>query len=163
MTISRLKRFKPRNGPAASAAAALGTALIAGLIGASAASAAGGVAVQKPWMRLVMKSRPAAGYFTLDNETSAAVALTGASSADCGMLMLHQSKEVAGVEKMLPVKSVTVPAHGSVTFAPGGYHLMCMSPGTGMTVGATVPVTLKFADGQTVTAQFPVKGATAQQ
>jgi copper(I)-binding protein len=33
-----------------------------------------------------------------------------------------------------------------------------MQPQADMKVGATVPVTLKFKDGQTVTAQFPVKG-----
>jgi periplasmic copper chaperone A len=75
---------------------------------------------------------------------------------------LHQSKEVNGAEKMLPVKSISIPAHGSVSFATGGYHLMCMSPGNALTVGAKVPVTLNFADGSAVTAQFPVKGAGAK-
>ena len=46
--------------------------------------------------------------------------------------MLHQSKEENGVEKMLPVKSVPVPAHGTLSFAPGGYHLMCMQPQASM-------------------------------
>jgi copper(I)-binding protein len=123
--------------------------------------AASGVSVQKPWMRLIIKSRPAAGYFTLNNNTGSPVELTGAASNACGMLMLHQSKTVNGIEKMLPVKSVSVPAHGTLSFAPGSYHLMCMSPKSAMTVGATVPVTLKFADGKTITAQFPVKGASA--
>lgn len=62
----------------------------------------------------------------------------------------------------MPVESVTVAAHGALHFAPGGYHMMCMSPSDAMTVGATVPVTLKFADGETITAQFPVKGANAE-
>ena len=70
------------------------------------------------------------------------------------MVMLHQSKEESGVEKMLSVKSVSVPPHGTIRFTPGGYHLMCMSPS--MKVGATVSITLKFADGQSVAAQFPV-------
>ncbi len=29
------------------------------------------------------------------------------------------------------VKQVTVPAHGAVSFSPGGYHLMCMQPRRG--------------------------------
>lgn len=121
-------------------------------------AATAGLTVENPSMRFIIKSRPAAGYFTLQNNTGSAIDLTGASSGACGMLMLHQSKEVNGVEKMLPVKRIAVPAHGTVRFAPGGYHLMCMSPGSTMKVGAKVPVTLKFANGQTVTAQFPVKG-----
>jgi hypothetical protein len=137
-------------------------ALLLGVTAAGAAAAAAGISVEKPWMRFVIKSRPAAGYFTLKNDTGSAIDLVGASSSACGMMMLHQSKEVNGVEKMLPVKSVSVPPHGSVSFATGGYHLMCMSPGSTIAVGAHVPVTLKFADGTTVTAQFPVKGTGAK-
>ncbi len=159
----RVRSLTPAAGPGVSAGAIFATAMLAVALGATAAAAADtGVTVQKPWMRFIIKARPAAGYFTLHNATDGPLELTGASSSACGMIMLHQSKEVNGVEKMLPVKSIAVPAHGDVTFAPGGYHLMCMSPGSAMTVGASVPVTLKFADGQTVTAQFPVQGPGAQ-
>jgi copper(I)-binding protein len=85
-----------------------------------------------------------------------------AHAAPVSMLMLHQSKEVNGVEKMLPVKSITVPAHGNVSFAPGGFHLMCMKPQATMQIGHSVPVTLKFADGETVSAQYPVKGPSGK-
>ncbi len=111
-------------------------------------------------MRLIIKNRPAAGYMTLRNAGDKPAVLTGASSPGCGMLMLHQSKQENGVEKMAHVPSIIVPAHGTVSLAPGGYHLMCMRPE--MQVGASVPVTLKFQDGQTVTAKFPVKGASGK-
>lgn len=148
----------PANGPAANAGAKLAAAMMAMLLTGTAASAAG-LTIEKPWMRLIVKARPAAGYFTVMNDTDTSVALTGAASPACGMLMLHQSVEENGVGKMLPVKSVTVPAHGRISFAPGGYHLMCMQPQSSMGVGKSVPVTLKFAHGQTLTADFPVKGA----
>jgi copper(I)-binding protein len=126
------------------------------------AVAAGAISVEQPWMRFIIKARPAAGYMTLRNNGDTPVALISASSPACGMLMLHQSKEVNGVEKMLPVKSITVPAHGNVSFAPGGYHLMCMKPQATMQIGHSVPVTLKFADGETVSAQYPVKGPSGK-
>jgi hypothetical protein len=94
----------------------------------------------------------------LRNDTDRSIELTGASSSGCGMMMLHQSKEVGGTEKMLPVKSVTVPAHGTLGFAPGGYHLMCMNPQAALVIGRTVPVILRFADGKTLSADFPVRG-----
>jgi periplasmic copper chaperone A len=128
------------------------------LLPAVTAHAAGGLTIEKPWMRLIIKARPAAGYFTLKNGTDKPVALTGAASSACGMMMLHRSVEENGVEKMLSVMSLTVPAHGSVSFAPGGYHIMCMKPQASMERGKSVPVTLKFADGSSLTAQFPVKG-----
>jgi copper(I)-binding protein len=73
--------------------------------------------------------------------------------------MLHQSVEKGGQDQMMMVAQVTVPAHGSVSFAPAGYHLMCMQPSPSMKVGGSVPVTLHFADAGTLTASFPVKGA----
>ncbi len=121
------------------------------------AFAAGAVTVEQPWLRFIIKDRPAAGYMTLRNTGDTPAMLTGASSPGCGMLMLHQSKQENGVEKMLHVPSITIAAHGTFNFAPSGYHLMCMQPQ--MQVGESVPVTLTFKSGQTVTAQFPVKGA----
>ena len=122
------------------------------------AQAAGGVSIDKPWMRFIIQATPAAGYFTLKNDGDSAVELTGASSSGCGMVMLHETRQVNGVEQMLMVKSVKVPAHGTFSFEPGGYHLMCMQPQRSMKIGASVPVTLNFADGKSLTAQFPVKG-----
>jgi copper(I)-binding protein len=43
-------------------------------------------------------------------------------------------------------------------FAPGGYHIMCVSPDAVMMVGTKVPIAPKFADGKTATAQFAVQG-----
>jgi periplasmic copper chaperone A len=143
------------NGPASALAAIFfGAAVLAPAL----AAAAGGVSVEKPFMRFIIKARPAAGYFTLKNDGDSAVELTGASSSACGMLMLHQTKSENGIDRMMMVKSVKVPAHGSFSFAPGGYHLMCTQPQSSMAIGANVPVILKFADGKTISATFPVKG-----
>ncbi len=144
------------NGPAS---ATLSVALAAALMTAGGTAAlAAGVKIEKPWMRLIIKARPAAGYFTLHNGTDKPVTLTGASSSACGMTMLHETKEVNGVVKMMHVAGVKVPAGGKLTFRPGGYHIMCMKPQSSMVVGKRVPVTLKFADGKTLSAQFPVTG-----
>jgi copper(I)-binding protein len=64
---------------------------------------------------------------------------------------------------MVMVKKVSVPAHGTLTFAPGGYHLMCMKPSADMKPGQDVPVTLRFEDGATLTGQFKVYGARGQK
>jgi periplasmic copper chaperone A len=116
------------------------------------------VSIAGPWIRFINTTTPAAGYFTVTNAGARPVVITGASSPDCGSLMLHQSRNVNGVEQMEMVSSVTVPAHGSVKFAPGGYHLMCMSPSANVMPGRTVPVTLTFADHRTVTKPFMVRG-----
>ncbi|HEY1260779.1 MAG TPA: copper chaperone PCu(A)C [Stellaceae bacterium] len=130
--------------------------------GAAAQAQSGGLSLSGQWFRLVMRSLPAAGYFTLSNDSAAPRKLVGAASPACGSLMLHQSVSGGGEERMAMVPSVVVPAHGQAAFAPGGYHLMCTSPTAAMTPGGSVPVTLRFADGGHLTASFPVRGATGK-
>jgi copper(I)-binding protein len=118
------------------------------------------VTIAKPWMRFLLPSLPAAGYMVVENDGAGPVQITGASSPDCGMLMLHESSDASGMAMMMDVPHVTVPAHGSVTFAPGGYHLMCMQPK--MTVGQNVPVTVTLQDGSRLRTEMPVFGARSQ-
>ena len=122
----------------------------------------GGLALSGAWFRLVLPSLPAAGYFTLSNPTGEARTLVGAASPACGSLMLHRSISAGAQERMAMVQSVAVPPRGKVSFAPGGYHLMCTSPSPRMRPGRSVPVTLRFADGRTLTATFPVRNATGK-
>ncbi len=117
-----------------------------------------GVAIRHPWLRFIIPARPAGGYFTLANASGTPRTLVGADSPACGSLMLHRSMHQGGVERMAMVRSVPVPAHGKVSFAPGGYHLMCLSPSKEVAPGRSVPVTLRFADGGSITAAFPVRG-----
>ena len=64
---------------------------------------------------------------------------------------------------MQTVPSVPVPAHGAVTFSPGGYHLMCVSASSSMKPGPErCRVTLRFQDGTSLTATFPVRGAKGE-
>ncbi len=109
------------------------------------------------YMQTTIPAVPAAGYFTLENKGDTDRELVGASSPGCGSVMLHKSEEVNGVSTMRHVDSVPVPAHNSITFAPGGYHLMCMSPTASLKLGSSVPVTLTFKNGGTVTSDFPVR------
>jgi hypothetical protein len=124
---------------------------------AIAAAQMAGVVIEKPWMRYLLPSVPAAGYMIVRNDGAAPVVLTGASSPACGMLMLHQSQDSSGMAMMMDVPNITIPAHGAQVFAPGGYHLMCMQPA--MKIGESVPVTLTFQNGTTVAATLPVYGA----
>lgn len=128
----------------------------------AAAAEADGLTLSNGWIRFIVPSRPAAGYFTLTNKTDKPRLLTGASSPACGMLMLHESMKQNGRDLMRMVKSVGVPAHGALVFAPGHYHLMCMSPTADVKIGHDVPITLHFGDGTSLTEGFAVRGAASQ-
>lgn len=123
---------------------------------------AGSPTVSDAWFRSLPNNLPAAGYFILKNNTAKSMSLTGAASPACGMLMLHKSEVVGGMNHMTMVDRVDVAQGGSVKFAPGGYHLMCMDPGATMKPGGTVPVLLQFADGTTMSVKFPVRAATGK-
>ncbi len=49
-----------------------------------------------------------------------------------------------------------MPAGGTLKFAPGGYHLMCMEPSAQIKPGGKTKVALTFAGGASVTADFAV-------
>lgn len=133
--------------------------VLAGLVSAAPAFA-GDVSVSNGWFRAMPANLPAGGYFTLHNGGPKAVSLTGASSPACGMLMLHKSTVASGMSSMSDVESIPVPAGATLSFAPGGYHLMCMSPA--LKIGARTPVTLQLSGGKTISTTFTVKNAKGQ-
>lgn len=129
---------------------------------AALAAPAAPLRIEAPWMRALPGTVPAGGYFVLHNDGTAQVTLTGAQSPACGMLMLHLSENNGGMSSMHHVDSIDVAPGGVLEFKQGSYHLMCMQPGPAIKPGASVPVTLSFKDGATVTANFPVRDATGK-
>ena len=128
----------------------------------SANSWAAGLSVSDAWIRHLPAGVPAGGYFSLQNQGKDAVALVGASSPAYGMVMMHKTVQEGGSSKMVGVDKIDVPAGGKFAFRPGGYHLMLMHAKHDIKVGSTIPVSLKFSDGQTITAQFEVRGPAAK-
>jgi copper(I)-binding protein len=161
--ISKLRRasgFLPKAGRAASPLIAAALLLAAPVPSRAAEPEAPNAVVSRGRMQVLLASRPAAGYFTLENHGDTPLMLNGASAPDCKSLMLHQTQTEGGVDRMLMVALVPVPPHGTITFAPGGYHLMCMDPsGALLKHTGTEPVTLHFAGGGTLSAPFAIQGA----
>ncbi len=120
------------------------------------------VTVTDAWMRALPSSIPSGGYFNLHNDGPRQITLIGARSPGCGMLMLHKSENTGGLARMEDVGSVDVPAGGTVKFAPGGYHLMCMEAKPAIKPGATIPVTLLFKDNSSIEATFAVRNASGK-
>ena len=138
-------------------------ALLSVALAAFAAPAfAGDLTVSDAWFRALPTGLPAGGYFTIKNSGDKNAVLTSAQSDSCGMTMLHKTETTGGMSRMDMVQSVVVPAHGSLSFAPGGYHIMCMEPSPEMSPGSSVNVTLNFADGTKLDVKFDVKGADGQ-
>ena len=63
-------------------------------------------------------------YFTIANESQENITLVGAKSEIANTLELHNHVVVGEVMKMQKQEKVVVPAGETVTFAPGGLHVM---------------------------------------
>ncbi len=130
------------------------------LLAMTCAAGAAPFEISDGWFRSLPGKLPAAGYFNAQNSTAREIAIVGARSDACGMLMMHQSANKGGMSSMDMVNQVMVPPGGQVAFAPGGYHLMCSDPR--MKIGARVPVLLDLSDGSAVAVAFTVRGATGK-
>jgi periplasmic copper chaperone A len=121
------------------------------------AAGAQAISVQNAWVRWLPNDLPAAGYVTLANASDKPIDLVGVSSADYGEAMLHQTVPNGSTQKMVMVDKATVPAHGQLSIAPGGYHFMLMHAKRKIGPGDTVHLKLEFSDGETLDTPFAVK------
>lgn len=125
--------------------------IVAGVLIAAPASAAG-LAVSDAWVRLpAVPGRPAAAYFMLTGGDRAET-VTGISSPAAARAELHESRMSGGLRKMSPVKSVAVGKGQMVMFQPGEKHAMLFGLDPRVKPGGTVRLTLKLANGGTISA-----------
>ena len=123
---------------------------------------AGDVVVEKPWARATPKGADVgAGYLTILNKGAAPDSLTG-GAADFATVEIHEMKSENGVMQMRQITGgLAIPAGGSVTFAPGGYHIMFTHLAHPLTKGETVKATLNFEHAGPVAVEFKVVGVGA--
>lgn len=129
------------------------------LLVAGAASADGpSVSANLVWIRQAPPGvEVMAGYLTLTNHTDHTLTLDSVSSPNFGSVAVHRTVQEHGMDSMQPVESLTLPPHGSVMFASGGYHLMLMKPVKPLFDGDLVTLTLRFSDHSSLTIMAPVR------
>jgi copper(I)-binding protein len=82
------------------------------------------IAVSGTWARATVPGQTsAAAYLQIANSGDGADTLAGVS-AEVGDATMHSSSMDGGVMRMRPLKSLSVPAHSTVQFQPGGNHIM---------------------------------------
>lgn len=115
--------------------------------------------VDGAWVRLpAVAGQPGAAYFKIhgvEADSLIEVAAPFALKAE-----MHESmKGDHGMMSMAPAGDVAIPDGTTVTFAPGGKHVMLFSIGPNVKPGDTVPVTLTFASGRKIETPAKVVGA----
>jgi copper(I)-binding protein len=136
------------------------TALLCGSSIQAFAGAATTASISDCWIRALPGDLPSGGYFKASNTGDQPLDLVGVSADAFGMAMLHQTQSQGSTSAMAMVEQVTVPAHGSLVFAPGNYHVMLEHPKQPLKIGTTIPLTFSFSDGEKLTAACAVKSAS---
>jgi periplasmic copper chaperone A len=117
------------------------------------------IQVTQAWIRWLPQNLPAGGYLTVTNTGTTKRVLTGVTSPDYGEVSFHLTRVIDGTITMTPVTSIAIAPHASVSFRPSGYHIMLMRPARSIHPGDKVPMTLRFADGQSLNVQLEVRAA----
>jgi copper(I)-binding protein len=115
------------------------------------------VEVSRAWSRPAAAGTTGAGYVTLTNTGPKADALIGVTSPASDRVAAHMTMVSGGMSMMHAAPRVEIAPGASVTFAPGGYHLMFEALKKPLAPGDRLPATLRFASGQTVSASFEVR------
>ena len=95
-----------------------------------------------------VSGNPAAAYFSLTNGGDKPVAVAGVHIAGSQTTEFHQT--TGGSMNLL--ESPTVPAKGSLQFAPGGNHVMVFGLDESLAPNKTSEVTVTFSDGDKISA-----------
>ena len=132
--------------------------LAAGLAACGSAGSAtpGPMSVHDAWVRAPMAGAMTAGYLVMDNATGQADALTAATISGATSVTLHRTTtDASGMSGMSPVDAIHIPAGGTVTLQPGGFHLMI--DGLAAKAGDKVQLRLTFEHAGTITVQAEVR------
>ncbi|QQR38811.1 copper chaperone PCu(A)C [Devosia rhizoryzae] len=123
----------------------------------------GDLQLNGPFARATLPNAPVAGGFvTIVNTGSEDDRLISATAEIAKDTQIHEMAMEGDVMKMRQLPDgLVIPAGGSVTLEPGGYHLMMMGLSAPLVEGETVPVVLTFEKAGTVTLDLHIGGAAA--
>jgi copper(I)-binding protein len=97
----------------------------------------------------------------IDNTCVAPVEIVSASSPAFADVSLHETRIENGISRMRALTVLPVAAHASVSFAPGGLHLMLMQPKLVLKEGDQVEVDFTLRDGRRIPGRFELRAPTA--
>ncbi len=118
------------------------------------------------WVRLAaISANPAAAYLTLHGGGEN-VRLVAIDSDAAGSSELHQSMKTGpggamtgAMTGMQRLDGLDLPAHGTIAFAPGGYHVMLFGVGPQVKPGGHITLAVRFEKGQPLQVVAKVVGA----
>ncbi len=119
----------------------------------------GALTISQPWARATPKGAPVGGgYLTITNTGSSPDRFIGGSVEFARHVEIHEMKMDNNVMKMrmLP-DGLTIKPGQTVTFQPGGYHIMFTGLKAPLVKGQPVTATLRFEKAGEVKVDFVVE------
>lgn len=98
-----------------------------------------------------------AGFGRLENHSDYPLEITAYSSPEYFDVSLHQTVLENGISRMREVPGLSIPPHGEVKFAPGGYHLMFRMPKPASGRHERVVLQIEVDGGQRFRFELPVE------
>ncbi|MEL7048701.1 MAG: copper chaperone PCu(A)C [Pseudomonadota bacterium] len=124
----------------------------------------GSIKIDHPWTRVTPPGvKVGAGYMTIENTGDTADKLIGGSFSLAKKLEMHTTEVTDGIARMREISGGLEIAPGAtVTFQPGGKHLMFMGLSAALEDGKKIDGTLEFEKAGTVTVKFAVEPLSAK-
>ena len=120
------------------------------------------ISVSHAWVRAPTPGRDvAAAYFDIINRGDASLELIGARSDAARAIEIHTHTQDGDLMRMRKLDAVALGPGETVSFAPGGRHLMLF--GFGAVTSKQIPITLLFSDTTQRTVMFEMRTATGAQ
>lgn len=98
----------------------------------------------------------AAGYFTLRNTSAETVVIERIESSCCAEVAMHKVLALGDQMRMTPMLNLTVPPGKTVSFTPGGAHLMLIAPVEPLRHGEIVELNFICSDGKSLRTDFNI-------
>ena len=102
---------------------------------------------------------PGAVYFDIVNGGQKDRMIAAVSVAGAGSAVMHQMTTANGQTSMDEILQINVPAGETLSFAPGGLHVMAMNLANTVAAGGESEVTLTFAGGDKISFPAEVRAA----
>ena len=102
------------------------------------------VSVNNAWLRPAGQGMNSAMYFSIENKTDAPDTLYKAASSTAELVQIHETFKKDGLMGMRQVKYVVIPAGSTLSFKPGGYHVMFIKLKRDFKVNSKINVYLFF-------------------
>lgn len=135
----------------------LKTLLISSLLLSPLTYAQSDIMVQDAYARATPPHAPTSAVFAqLMNNSDQDRYLTAISTPVAGKAELHDVIHDGDIMQMRQLDKVALPAHQSITFKPGGMHIMLFNLKQPLVEGQTIDLNASFANGETIHFTAPV-------